>query len=356
MTLKKRKKEKLILKYYVGICGHYGGKKVFLDGQTVKTKNVTSELIKKYGQQRVVTVDTYGGVKSLLKCLKKLHFMLKNCENIIILPAHNSIKIFPFFLVVLNQFYHRKLHYIVIGGWLPEFVKSNYHISKVLKRLDYIYVETSTMQKELVRQGFKNIIIMPNFKRLNIISSELLSHQYAKPFRLCTFSRVMKQKGVEDVIDVVNKINDKRGQTIFKLDIYGQIDSDYEEDFNKLKEEFSTYVKYRGAVPAEKSVDILRDYFALVFPTHFYTEGIPGTIIDAYAAGVPVIASKWESFKDVIEDGITGFGYEFGNKAELQKRLEYIADNPKLIINMKSACIEKADQFMPENAILKMKL
>lgn len=356
MILKRRKEDNLVLKYYVGICGHYGGNKVFLDGQTVKTKNVTSELIKKYGKQKVVTVDTYGGVKSILKCLKKLHFMLKNCENIIILPAHNSIKVFPFFLVVLNQFYHRKIHYIVIGGWLPEFVKSNHYIAKVLKRLDYIYVETSTMKKELVKQGFKNTIIMPNFKRLNIINAELLSHQYIKPFKLCTFSRVMKQKGIEDVIDVVNEINDKRGQIIFELDIYGQIDSDYEDEFNKLKEEFSINIKYKGAVLAEKSVDIIQDYFALVFPTHFYTEGIPGTIIDAYAAGVPVIASEWESFKDVIDNGITGLGYEFGNKMDLQKKLEYIADNPKLIINMKSACIEKAEQFMPENAILKMEL
>ena len=45
-----------------------------------------------------------------------------------------------------------------------------------------------------------------------------------------------------------------------------------------------------------------------IFPTRFTTEGIPGSIIDSYYAGVPVLASKWNSFDDVIEDGKTGVG------------------------------------------------
>ena len=54
--------------------------------------------------------------------------------------------------------------------------------------------------------------------------------------------------------------------------------------------------RYCGIKDPKDSVKTLKNYFALVFPTRFYTEGIPGTIIDAYYAGVPVIASKWESF------------------------------------------------------------
>lgn len=69
-------------------------------------------------------------------------------------------------------------------------------------------------------------------------------------------------------------------------------------------------------------METLKNYFALVFPTLFYTEGIPGTIIDAYAAGLPVISSKWESYDDVIEDNITGVGYEFGSDDALVEILE----------------------------------
>ena len=55
----------------------------------------------------------------------------------------------------------------------------------------------------------------------------------------------------------------------------------------------------------------MKYYFALLFPTRFYTEGIPGTILDAYAAGIPVICSRWESCADVVDDGVTGITYPF---------------------------------------------
>ena len=86
----------------------------------------------------------------------------------------------------------------------------------------------------------------------------------------------------------------------------------------------------------------------LVFPTRFFTEGIPGTILDAYAAGVPVISSRWESFFDVVDDGYTGIGYEFGNKAELENLLERISHNPEIIVDKKYYCLRKAKEYVPK--------
>ena len=101
-------------------------------------------------------------------------------------------------------------------------------------------------------------------------------------------------------------------------------------------------------------MDVLKNYFALLFPTQFYTEGIPGTIIDAYAAGVPVISSEWESFADVVDDNVTGIGYEFKNNDELIKILENIAADPSLILSMKKNCLTKAEDFTAKYAIGKI--
>ena len=117
---------------------------------------------------------------------------------------------------------------------------------------------------------------------------------------------------------------------------------------------FPDYIRYKGAVPYDKSVDILKGYFALLFPTHFATEGIPGTIIDAYAAGVPVIASEWESFSDVVDNNITGIGYPFSDNNGLEKILLYIAEHPEIIIKMKSNCLIKAAEYLPDIAIRKI--
>ena len=88
-------------------------------------------------------------------------------------------------------------------------------------------------------------------------------------------------------------------------------------------------------VPYDKSVDVIKNYYALLFPTKFITEGVPGTIIDAYSAGVPVIASRWHSFTDVIDDGITGIGYEIYNNELLIKMIKEAIQSPEKMMEMK---------------------
>lgn len=338
--------------YKIGICGHFGGEKVCLDGQTVKTKIIAEELEKKY---KIKKIDTFNGKKRILIILFKLFFLIINCKNIIILPAHNSLRIFVPFLVVWNIFFKRKLHYIVIGGWLSKYISEKKYLKIFLKKFDYIYVETSTMKNSLEKQGFQNIIIMPNYKNLKILKVEELVYNLKKPYKLCIFSRVMKEKGIEDAIEIVKYINEKFHDEIYTLDIYGQVDEKYKEEFEKIIKNFPKYIKYKGCVEFNKSVEILKNYYVLLFPTHYYTEGIPGTIIDAYSAGIPVIAAKWESFHDIIDENITGKGYEFGKILELRKVLNDIIFKVEEVNNMKKNCLKKARYYNISEGIEKYK-
>jgi hypothetical protein len=70
-------------------------------------------------------------------------------------------------------------------------------LTKALKKFDGIYVETSTMKKALEREGFENVLVMPNCKKLTVLSENDLIYPAGAPYKLCTFSRVMKEKGIE---------------------------------------------------------------------------------------------------------------------------------------------------------------
>lgn len=332
----------------IGICGHYGGNKICLDGQTIKTKIVTEELEKIY---KIKKVDTFNGKKRIIKILFNLLLLLKNCENIIILPAHNSLKVFVPFLVFFNKIFNRKLHYIVIGGWLSEYISKRKYLEKSLKKFNYIYVETSMMKISLEKQGFKNIVIMPNCKKLKILHENELIYNISKPYKLCTFSRVIREKGIEDAIEAVKFINEKLKEEICILDIYGQIDDNYREDFEKIMKKFPEYIHYKGMISYDNSVDVLKNYLALLFPTRYYTEGIPGTIIDAYAAGIPVIFSFWENYKDIIIENETGLGYEFKNIDALKETLEKIIFQAEKLNLMKIKCLRKAKNYSPDKII-----
>ena len=58
---------------------------------------------------------------------------------------------------------------------------------------------------------------------------------FEKPYRLCTFSRVIKEKVIEDIVQVIEEINSKNEKNIYSLDIYGPIDSHYEDQFCRKK-------------------------------------------------------------------------------------------------------------------------
>ena len=335
----------------VGICGHFGIGYNMLNGQTIKTKTLTNELRRQLGADQVIIVDSHGGIKAMPQILTQSFFMFKNCENIIIMPAHKGLRIFTPIYSLYNLFFHRRIHYVVIGGWLSKFIDEHRWLTVMLKRFEGIYVETSIMKNLLEKKGFKNIKVMLNFKDLSILKPEELKYCFELPYKLCTFSRVMKEKGIEDAIDVVKDINRQAGYIVYCLDIYGQIDSKYEERFVELQKNFPEFIRYKGKVPFDKSVDILKDYFILLFPTQFYTEGIPGTIIDAYAAGVPVISSKWESFADAIDDNLTGIGYRFLDNKQLEHILLYIAEHPEIILEMKKKCLLRAEEFLPDVVI-----
>ena len=127
------------------------------------------------------------------------------------------------------------------------------------------------MKKALEKRGFQNIELMKNCKELQKLSFEELPHSFTEPYALCTFSRVMKGKGIENLINAIKKVNEKFGSVVFTLDIYGEVWKDYTHEFEALQKSLPEYIKYKGSVNYDKSVETLENYFALVFPTLFNT-------------------------------------------------------------------------------------
>jgi glycosyltransferase involved in cell wall biosynthesis len=248
-------------------------------------------------------------------------------------------------------FFKRKLHYAVIGGWLASYLEGKPALEKQLKKFTNIYAETSTMKHALETRGFTNVTVMPNCKELTLLQEEALKPATCAPFKLCTFSRVMQEKGIEDAVNAVKAVNEASGKTIYTLDIYGQVDANQTQWFAELQKTFPDYIRYGGLVPFDKSVEVLKDYFALLFPTRFFTEGIPGTVVDGYAAGVPVISARWESFADVIDDTVTGYGYPFGDTGALTDLLQKAAADPAMINSLKTNCLKKANDYTPDKEI-----
>ena len=82
-----------------------------------------------------------------------------------------------------------------------------------------------------------------------------------------------------------------------------------------------------GRLPVD---DVQREYrsaSALVFASTCY-ESLPMTIIEAYAAGLPVIAARLGAMAEVVHDGRTGLHFEPGNAEDLARKIRWLRDRP----------------------------
>ncbi len=343
-------------KYKITVVGAFDKNGSAVGGQTVKTRELYNLMTEKFGYDNVAFLDTVNWKRRAVILILRYLLLVFQSERIIMLPAHKGVQIFSRLLAWSKKIIKVKIYYDVIGAWLPNMLKSDKALYDILKNFDGIWVETKSMKIALDILELNNVFIVNNFKKLAAVDYIDIEKEEILPIKLCTFSRVLKEKGIEDAIDVVTSINEKYGDIKFSLDIYGPIDSSYEITFSILQTKFPSYIKYGGVIDAKDSVSILKNYSVLLFPTHYDTEGIPGSIIDAYCAGLPIVSAKWQSFSDVIDEGKTGFGYKIRDNKDLTHVLESLLEDPSLIGKCRDNCIRKAREYTPDyvfNQIMK---
>jgi glycosyltransferase involved in cell wall biosynthesis len=87
------------------------------------------------------------------------------------------------------------------------------------------------------------------------------------------------------------------------------------------------HVRYLGTLGSAEVADQLRGAAALAVPSTWF-EGFPMVVIEAYAAGTPVIASRIGSLATIVEDAVTGLLVAPGDGDELGERFAWATDHP----------------------------
>lgn len=337
----------------IGIIGHFGGEEIFLDGQTIKTKNL-DELLKNHGYD-TYHVDTYFRSHNPLKLVIKTFSCILRCKKIFILLSVNGMNFYLPFLHYVNIFFKRDIYHYVIGSELLTMVRENPKLVRYLNSLSVNWFEYDSGSKYLRLMGVNNVETLSNCKYLKAVDLKANMLVFGEePFRFCTFSRVMREKGITEAAKAIAEINFGCGKKVAYLDIYGQVDDSYKEEFDLILEKYKDCVRYRGLVDSDKSVDILKNYYALLFPTHWEGEGFPGTILDAFASGLPVIASDWNANGDLVKNGVLGIIYPSEKAKTLREAIELAIDAPDEMCKMRYACRNEYDKYTPEAVFAKI--
>ena len=341
------------MKYKIGIWGQFGGGKQVADGQAVKTIIIAEELRNRYGSDMVFTVDTNNWKKNPLKLLFNTLKMNAKCENICILPADNGFKVCVPLLNLTNIFFRRTLYYVVIGGFLPELLRSKPRYLKMLKKYAAHFPETETLKKDIEDAGLDRVYVLDNLKRLNTLSPEEVQVCQEKEIKVCTFARITEDKGIAYAVEAVKMANEALGGNYIHLDMYGMCAPAYKETFDKMLAENGDFISYGGVVDFNKTTETLKDYFAMLFPTYYYGEGFPGTVIDAYNAALPMIATDWNYNADVIENGVNGILVPIKDARAMCDALLSLYNDRDRAYEIAMNNLSAAEKYKPERVLAK---
>ena len=338
------------MEYKIGIIGKFGANQNMYDGQTVKTKNLAN-LLQNTGRVEIFKIDTcYFRKRNVKLMLDTLKGMLL-CKHIFLMVSVNGMRFYLPFLYWLNKIARRHIYHYIIGSELLEMVREDPGLVRYLNALSVNWFEYESGTRFLESSGVKNVHTLSNFKLLTPVPAPTEYQDEAGIYRFCTFSRVMEEKGITEAIEAVRSINEKMGRVVAVLDIYGPVEACYEKKLDELLAENSNCAAYRGVVDSQSSVDVLKDYYALLFPTRWPGEGVPGTVIDAFAAGIPIIASDWNANREIIDGGKQGLLYPNEIVSTLEDAVYWSVCNPDVMQQMRICSREEFVKYMPDTIL-----
>lgn len=86
-------------------------------------------------------------------------------------------------------------------------------------------------------------------------------------------------------------------------------------------------VTWVGRPPKDELIALMQDAAVLVFPSEVY-EGFPVTIAEAFATGLPVVASRLGAMGEIVEHGRTGAHFAPGNASDLRREILRLFADP----------------------------
>lgn len=150
-----------------------------------------------------------------------------------------------------------------------------------------------------------------------------------QPVRLLYLANLQASKGIEDLLAAV-KILKEQGQGGFILDVVGGWRSeDTKQACESLVRQHELPVHFHPADAAEKKFRFFSDADVFIF-TPRAPEGHPWVMVEAMAAGLPIISTDRGAIVESVHDGENGFIVPVMDPAAIAGHLKSLINDPAL--------------------------
>jgi len=144
--------------------------------------------------------------------------------------------------------------------------------------------------------------------------------------KILYLSSLAKEKGYLDVIRSIPLVISKYQSVMFLFagEYWNKKDEIFAKDYitdNKL----ANWVRHLGIITGEKKFELFFSSDIFVFPS--YNEGQPIVLIEAMAAGLPIITTDTGAIREMVIDGENGFIIDKQSPEQIAEKIIYLIEN-----------------------------
>jgi len=206
----------------------------------------------------------------------------------------------------------------------------------VLYRCDMYLAETRHLVDVALRDGISHCRWFPTHRPLNSTLNQ--RHERTACRRFVYVGQVREYKGIRELVEAAEWLDAST-----TVDVYGPIFDDLPADlFDRRRRIF-----YKGFLNHQDVVSTMQQYDAFILPTKALTEGYPGSILEAYAAGLPVIATTCGAIPEIVDE-TSGILVEPRNAEALYQAMKRLSEDSELYVRLCKGAHERVAQFSAE--------
>jgi len=200
-------------------------------------------------------------------------------------------------------------------------------LSTYNKVVDAYIALTEFSRKKYVECGIipRKLFVKPN------VLMDVPVPRYSNNGDVVFVGRLSEEKGIDTLIAAVRHLRSNR-INIPKIQIVG--DGPFKRQLeNTIKTQGIDNIELAGHKEHREITDIVRSARFVVLPSLCY-ESFPLVIMEAYACGKPVVASRIGALAELVEGGKTGLLFEPGNARDLATKIRWLHEHEDACVGM----------------------
>jgi len=195
---------------------------------------------------------------------------------------------------------------------------------KTFKNFIDCYIALSDFSRnKFIQAGYPpdKIIVKPNF--VSFISEETKS---AKAVKYALFvGRLSQEKGIRFLTECWKEIKH------IPLKVIGT--GELLDELKNLAKRKKLNIDFLGEKESKEVVQYIKNSSFVIFPSEWY-ETFGRVIIESFACGIPVIASRIGAMQELVSDHKTGLLFMPSDKNDLIKKVNYLWGNTEVLKQM----------------------